>query len=192
MGSRQGCILSPDLFNIYIENIMSLALDKTIGVSVLVSGHLFNNLQFVDDIALLVGSADDLQHLLDSVSLVSPTYGMEISGLKTQTMCMSKDHKALSIKLYENDLEQVIEFTYLGSCMSENNSSNADVCTRITKALSSFERLQSVWKDKEVPLITKVKLLQTLVFPIISYACEMWTLKVDVTHRLEAFEITVY
>ena len=42
--SRQGCILSPALFNIYIENIMSLALYKTIGVGVLVGGHLFNNL----------------------------------------------------------------------------------------------------------------------------------------------------
>ena len=68
VGSRQGCILLPDLFNIYIENIMSLALDKTIGVGVLVSSHLFNNLQFADDIALLVGSADNLQHLLDLVS----------------------------------------------------------------------------------------------------------------------------
>ena len=55
MGSRLGCILSPDLFNIYIEHIMSLALDKTIGVGVLVSSHLFNNLQFADDIALLAG-----------------------------------------------------------------------------------------------------------------------------------------
>ena len=43
MGSRQGCILSQDLFNIYIEN-MSLALDKTIGVGVLVGSYLFNNL----------------------------------------------------------------------------------------------------------------------------------------------------
>ena len=192
MGSRQGCILSPDLFNIYIENIMSLALDKTIGVGVLVGGHLFNNLQFADDIALLAGSADDLQHLLDSVSSVSLAYGMEISGPKTQTMCISKEHEGLSIKLYGNDLEQVTEFTYLGSCMAENNSSNAEVCTRIAKALSSFGRLQNVWKDKEVSLTTKVKLLQTLVFPIICYACETWTLKADVTHRLEAFEMQCY
>ena len=40
--------------------------------------------------------------------------------------------------------------------------------------------------------LTKVKLLQTLVFPIISYACEMWTLKTDVTHKLEAFEMQCY
>ena len=82
VGSRQGCILLPDLFNIHIENIMSLALGKTIGVGVLVSSHLFNSLQFADDIALLVGSADDLQHLLDSVSSVRLAYGMEISGPK--------------------------------------------------------------------------------------------------------------
>ena len=98
---------------------MSLALDRTIGVVVLVGGHLFNNLQFAGNIALLAGSADDLQHLLDSVSSVSLAHGMEISELKTQTMCISKEHEGLSIKLYGNDLEQVTEFTYLGSCMAE-------------------------------------------------------------------------
>ena len=174
---------------------MSLALDKSFGVGVLVSGHLFNNLQCADDIALLAGSADDLQHLLDPVSSVSLAYGLEISGPKTQTMYISKEHEALSIKLYGNDLEQVTEFTYLGSYMAENNSSNTDICTRIAKALSSFGRLQSIWKDKEVSVNTKVKLLQTLVFPIICYACQTWTLKADVTCRLEALKcsaITIY
>ena len=192
MGSGQGYILSPDLSNIYIENIMSLALDKTFGVGVLVSSHLFNSLWFADDIALLAGSADNLQHLIDSVSSVSLAYGMEKSGLKTQTMCMSKEHEAVSIILYGNDLEQVREFAYLGSCMAENTSNNADVPTRIAKALSSFGRLQSVWKDKKISLTTKVKLLQTLVFPIICYACETWTFKADVTHRLQAFEMQCY
>ena len=117
---------------------------------------------------------------------------MGVSRPKTQTMCISKENEALSIKLNGNDLEQVTEFTYLGSCMAENNSSNANVHARIAKALSSFGRLQSVWKYKEVPLTTKVKLLQTLVFPIVSYACKTWTLKTDVTHRLGAFEMQCY
>ena len=111
VGSRQECILSPDLFNIYIEKIMSLALDMRIGVGVLVGSYFFNNLQFTDDIALLAGSADDLQHLLHSVSSVRLAYGMKISEPKTQTMCISKEHEALRIKLYDNDLEQVTEFT---------------------------------------------------------------------------------
>ena len=79
-----------------------------------------------------------MQHLLDSVSSVSLACGMEISGLKTQTMCMGKEHEDFGIKLYGNDLEQVTELTYLGSCMAENNLSNADVCARIAKTLSSF------------------------------------------------------
>ena len=94
---------------------MSLPMDKTIGVGELVGGHLSNNLQFADDIVLLAWSADDLQHLLDSVSSVSLAYCIEICGLKTQAMCVSKEHEALSIKQYGNDLEQVTEFTYLGS-----------------------------------------------------------------------------
>ena len=71
------------------------------GMGVLVSSHLFNNLQFADDTAMLARSADDLQHLLDSVSSVSLAHSMEISGPKTQTMCMSKEHEALSIKLWK-------------------------------------------------------------------------------------------
>ena len=91
---------------------MSLTLDKTIGVNVLAGSHLFNNLQFADDIALLAGSTNNLQCLLNSVSSVSLAYDMEISGPKTETMCKGKEHEALSIKLYGNNLEQVREFTY--------------------------------------------------------------------------------
>ena len=74
----------------------------------------------------------------------------------------------------------------------KTTQSNANICTRIAKALSSFERLQNIWKNKEIPLTTKVKFLQTLVFPIICYVCEMWTLRADVTHRCEAFQMQCY
>ena len=192
VGSRQGCILSPDLFNLYIENIMSIALDRTEGIGVLVGGHLFNNLRFADDIALLASSADDLQELLNSVNETSTAFGMEISEPKTKVMCTARTHEDLTIQLNGQDLEQVTEFTYLDSSLSAKNISDIDINKRIAKASSVVGRLKDLWQDHQVSLQIIVKLLETLVFPILSYACESWTLKADSMRRIEAFEMQCF
>ena len=89
-GVRQGCLLSPTLFNIMLEQIMNDALDKHDG-TVNIGGKIITNLRFADDIDALAGSEKELHNLITLIDNTSRSYGMEINGTKTQLMTNSED-----------------------------------------------------------------------------------------------------
>jgi hypothetical protein len=89
VGARQGCILSPVLFNIYLEN-MQETLDN-FESSISIGGRHVNNLRFVDDIDLIAGSESELQELTTKLETVTKNYGMEINIDKSKILINSYD-----------------------------------------------------------------------------------------------------
>ena len=90
-----------------------------------------------------------------------------------------------------NAVEQVDNFVYLGSIQSYDDGSQPDIKRRIVLASSVMSSLQPIWSDRylSLPIPTKVRVYQTLVLPVITYACETWTLSAVDTRRLEAFHM---
>ena len=87
---RQGCLLSPDLFNFFLENILTEAFEcEQCGINV--DGYRLRDLRFADDIALIAETEADLQNLLDRVHDTSNKYGMEINVPKTKVMVFTLD-----------------------------------------------------------------------------------------------------
>ena len=119
-GVRQGCVLSPQLFNVYTELIMREALGGFTG-TVSLGGKICTNLRYADDVPLLAGSMEELQRLLDRVRLASEEGGLFLNVTKTKLMRVNSnrgnsdevDMKTLMVN--GEFVEEVDSFNYLGA-----------------------------------------------------------------------------
>ena len=82
-------------------------------------------------------------------------------------------------------------FKYLGVIIS-NEVSKAEILSRIAMTTAALSRLKITWRDKNNSLASKVKLMQTLILSTFSYACESWTLTVELERRIQALEMRCY
>ena len=117
VGVHQGCLLSPILFNIYVEQMMSDTL-KDHHSSISIGGRTISNLRFSDDIYLISGRNCELQKLIDSLALHAGNYGMEVSSEKSKTLVNSnKNNVHAKIIMNGEELEEVNQFKYLGATL---------------------------------------------------------------------------
>jgi hypothetical protein len=95
-GGRQGCIISPILFNVYSEKIIENALtDRSEGIKI--NGVLINNIRYADDTALIAGTEEDLQILLDRATAECNNMGLKINTIKTKVMVIGKNNVQTNI-----------------------------------------------------------------------------------------------
>ena len=188
VGVRQGCGLSPYLFNLILEAMMNIALDNT-EIGVRISGVIINNLRFADDIDLMAESEDKLQELTTRVHESSKRFGLKINGEKTKTMTIGKKKEKINIRLGGEELEQVKEFVYLGGVITEDAETTKDIRKRIGLASAMFGKLRKLWRSSNISIRTKIKLYETLVIPVLLYGAETWCIKKEDERRLLAAEM---
>ena len=187
-GVLQGCLISPELFNLFLTAALSLT-DNPPGA--LVGGVVIDKLAYADDIVLIAESLQDLQSQANSVHSSTNLFGMAINTSKTKAMRCSRKFDSqvnLSLQLGEGTIEWVEGFAYLGSLLTYDNNQLKDIKRRLTLANSSFKALMPIWRNKNLTTTLKTRLFYSLIIPIAIYACESWTLKTDDQRRLAAFE----
>ena len=91
-----------------------------------------------------------------------------------------------------SSLEYVGNFKYLGSIKENNGSCSKDVKTRIGMAKQKLVQLNNIWKDRGIPVALKIAILKCLVWPVVLYGCEAWTLKQDDCNRIKSAEMWFY
>ncbi|BHF70479.1 hypothetical protein SprV_0301353000 [Sparganum proliferum] len=145
-GVRQGCILSPILFNYAIDWILGRALRESDGVE-FAPGHRLNDLDYADDIALLASSFGDLQSMVSRVNEVAKSFGLSINTGKTKVFssCIPDQEKA-PLGIDGCQLEEVDSFKYLGARLLPNGQSKDDIVSRIDAARWVF------FKPSEMPV----------------------------------------
>ena len=188
VGVRQGCLLSPVLFNIFLEQIMINTLDEYTS-TISIGGQKISNLRFADDIDLIAGSNTELQDLTNRLVESSKAHGMEISQEKSKTMVNSKNNDKCA-KIYMDGilLEDVQIFKYLGATLKSDGASGNELRIRIATATSSMIRLNIICTSKNISFKIKFNLYRSLVLSILLYGCETWTLMSDEEKRISAFE----
>ena len=190
VGVRQGCLLSPTLFNIFLERIMDEALKDHRG-TVSIGGRNITNLRFADDIDGLAGTIEELGCLVDTLDETVCAFGMEINGSKTKIMTNKPSGFTTTININGDVIEPVDSFKYLGVILSDEGSKK-EVLSRIAQAAATMYRLNKLWKNKSIEVKFKIRLMRSLVTSILLYACESWTLTSELEKRINSAEMMQY
>ena len=185
VGVRQGYLLSPTLFNIFLERIIPDALEEHDGKVSIGAGNIIN-LRFADDIDALAEEEQELEAQVESLDKTCTRYKMEISAEKTKVMTNSASGIQREIKVKGQKLCTVTSFKYLGAVVSDNGF-KPEVLSRIVQATAALTKLKPIWRDNNISLGSKVKLMRSLVISIFLYACESWTLSAELEKRTQAF-----
>ena len=122
---RQGCILSPKLFNIYTEDIFNNS--NLLGIKI--AGKNITNLRYADDTALMAESEEALQRIVDEVKMKSLEKGLKMNTKKTKTMVISRNTSApqVSVKVDGETLEQVQSFKYLSQTITADGKTGTKI-----------------------------------------------------------------
>ena len=141
VGVRQGCLLLPTLFNIFLERIITDALEDHKG-TVSSGGRRSTNLRFADDIDGLAGEEKELAKLVECLDKASTDYGMDISTEKTKLMINNTSGINTEIKVNGQKLQTVTSFKYLGSAMTVEGS-KPEILSRIAQTTASFDKVET-------------------------------------------------
>uniref|UniRef100_A0A671PN44 ribonuclease H n=1 Tax=Sinocyclocheilus anshuiensis TaxID=1608454 RepID=A0A671PN44_9TELE len=181
VGVRQGCLLSPTLFNIFLERIMADALEDHEG-TVSIGGRTITNLHFADDIVGLAGKEEELANLVERLDKISISYGMQINAEKTKLMTNNIIGFTTDIRIGGEKLDSVNSFKYLGAIVTDEGS-KPEILARIAQTIAELTKLKTIWSDRNIALNSKIRLMHSLVMSIFLYACETWTLTAELESK---------
>lgn len=186
-GVRQGCILSPLLFLLVLDEILTTLDGNKTGIqwSLRSNDHL-EDLDFADDIALLSTKRSAMQTKLTTLKTNAQKVGLNINISKTKSMQVGAQTPT-SFVLDGLPIERVEKFTYLGSQITTDGGAREDVKTRIRKAQCAFGQLQNIWNSKNLSLKTKIRIFNSNVKSVLLYGCETWLVAEEVTRKLQVF-----
>ena len=171
------------MFNLYAEYIIrNVGLDEA-QVGIKIAKRNINNLRYADDITLMAESKEELKSLLMKVKEESEKVGLNFNIQKTKIMASGP---ITSWQIDGEALETVADFIFLGSKITADGD-----CHHETKRCLLFGRkvmtnLDSILKSRDITLSTKVHLVKAMVFPVVMYGCDNWTIKKAECQRLDA------
>ena len=142
-----------------------------------------NSLRYADDNTLMAESEEELKILLMKVKEESKKVGLKLNIQKTKIMASGP------ITSWEIDWETLADFIFGGSKVTADGDCSHEIKRRLFLERKVMTNLDSIFKIRDITLPTKVCLVQAMVFPVVMYGCESWTVKKAEGQRIDAFEL---
>ena len=185
-GVCQGCILSPCLFNLYAEYIIRNGGLEEAQAGIKISRRNINTLRYADDTTLMAESEEELKSLLMKVKEESEKVGLNFNIQKTKIMASGP---ITSWQIDGETVETVADFIFLGSKITADGDCSHEIKKRLFIGRTVMTNLDSILKSRDIALSTKVRLVKAMVFPVVVYGCESWTVKKAEHQRIDSFEL---
>ena len=151
-----------------------------------IAGRNINNLRYADDTMLMAERDEELKSLLMKVKEESEKADLKLNIQKKKMMASSS---ITSWQIDGETMETVIDFISLGSKITADGDCSHEIERCLLFGRKAMTNLDSMLKSKDITLPTKVRLVKAIVFPVVMYGCESWTIKKAENQRIEAFEL---
>ena len=144
------------------------------------------NLRYADDTTLMAESEEELKSLLMKVKEEREKVGLKLNIQKTKIMASGP---ITSWQIDGETVERVTDFMFLGYKITADGDCSHEIRRHLLLGRKVMTNLDSIFKSRDITLPTKVHLVKAMVFPVVMYACESWTVKEAEHRRIDAFEL---
>ena len=175
--------MSPCLFNLYADYIMrNEGLEET-QAGIKIAGRNINNLRYAGDTTPMAESEEELKSLLMKVKEESEKFGLKLNIQKTKIMAFSP------ITSWQIDGETMADFILGGSKITADGDCSHEVKRRLLLGRKVMINLDCILKSRDITLSAKVHLVEGMVFSVVMYGCDSWTMKKAEHRRIDVFEL---
>ena len=151
-----------------------------------IAGRNINKLRFADDCTLIAESEEEVKSLLMKVKEESEKVGLKLNIQKTKIMASGP---ITSRQIDGETVETVSDYIFLGSKITADGDCSHEIKRCLLLGKKVMTNLDSILKSRDITLPTKVHLVKAMVFPVVMYGCESWTVKKAECRRIDAFEL---
>ena len=151
-----------------------------------IAGRNINNLRYADGTTLMAESEEELKSLLMKVKEESEKVGLMLNIQKTKVMASGP---ITSWQIDGETMERVTDFIFLGSKITADGDCSHEIKRRLLFGRKAMKHLDSILKSRAITLLTKVCIVKAMVFSVVMYGCESWTIKKAEHRRTDAFEL---
>ena len=163
--------MSPCLFNLYAEYVLRNAGLDEAQAGIKIARRNINNLRYADDTTLMAESEEELKSLLMRVKEESEKVGLKLNIQRTKIMASGP------FTSWQIDGETVTDSLFLDSKITADGDCNYEIKRHLLPGREVMTNLDSILKSRDITLPTKVRLVKAMIFLVVMYGCESWTLK---------------